>query len=479
MKKTKKIFALLVISCLICIMACTNTKAHNVELDPKGLIGYPMFIFGGEGTITIDSSETGYKLYFQGVEIQDSIYTEIKNATTTEKRKELIPTYVESNWIEAVDNKFSIDSSKYTGNKAFAVWTKLVSSDNTTSYDVEVYTVSGTKTETDTEKEDANKDNSNNSGNISENENYTDFSKAKIELVQNGRNGYDIQISNVGEKKENHRYKYFIGNGSATPTYKEAKDLSYDKEKNIFLINYAEDYIELADKYYLYIFEATSYTTEEYKIVLEKTEIEKVTLKKYSDAYADISHITYNSTQIIYNMPFGRETNRKMNIKIGKISNQEILKDIQDKKADSFEKLLTYAKEGETIYNNTVVSNKQGAYTTEQSLLDISKLEDDAYYFIYTSFDGENGKFVESECVTFAQADVFKDTNSYFLFLYGSDDFKWNEFSVSSDGKQDTTTALTKIPQTGQNYTVAAVIAAFLIIAFVGSKFIRKNRDIK
>ena len=49
-------------------------------------------------------------------------------------------------------------------------------------------------------------------------------------------------------------------------------------------------------------------------------------------------------SEIIYNMPFGRETNRKMNIKIGKISNQEILKDIQDKKADSFEKLLTYAK---------------------------------------------------------------------------------------------------------------------------------------
>lgn len=486
MKKTKRIFALLVITCLISIMACTNTKALNLELDPKDLIEYPMFIFGGEGTITIDSSETEYKLYFQGVEIQDSIYSEIKNATTKEKRKELTPEYVESNWIEAVNNKFSIDSSKYTGNKAFAVWTKLVSSDGTISYDVEIYTVSGTKTE---EKDDSNttgtkteeKDDSNTTETKTEekDEKYTDFSNAKIEIVEDGRSQYIIQISNAGEQNENHRYKYYIGNESATPTYKEATDLTYSNDKKIYITKDVEEYLELADKLYLYVFEATSFLTDDGKIVLDKTEIGKVQTKKYSDGYSDDSFITSNSTQLIYNMPFGKDTKRKMHLKVGKISNQQILKAIKENKTDSFESLLNYAKEAETIYDNTLITNGIGIYTTGQSLLDINKLEDEAYYYIYTSFDGENGKYVESECVTFAQADVFKELNSYYLFLYGSDKFKWGEFEADSNSTGDTTTAPTSIPQTGQSLFIVAVIAVFSIVAFVGFKFTRKNRDIK
>lgn len=174
------------------------------------------------GILTISSSETGYTLYYQGVEISDTVYSEIqktqsdgetelknientmntlkseyqnlktiydkayedyKNATEEEKEqaeeayktaltnyenkvkeynnkvneyktksdeisakiKDLTPTYVESNWIKTTDNKFAIDSSKFSGKKAFAVWAKLVSSDGTISYDEATYTVSGTK----------------------------------------------------------------------------------------------------------------------------------------------------------------------------------------------------------------------------------------------------------------------------------------------------------------------------------------------
>ena len=45
--------------------------------------------------------------------------------------------------------------------------------------------------------------------------------------------------------------------------------------------------------------------------------------------------------------------------------------------------------------------------------------------------------------------------------------------------KTNTTTATTKIPQTGQSFTVIAIIAMISVIGIVGYRFTRKNRDIK
>lgn len=57
----------------------------------------------------------------------------------------LIPTYVESNWVKTEDGSFSVDVSQFSGDRAYAIWVKLVCSDNTTCYDVARYTMSGTK----------------------------------------------------------------------------------------------------------------------------------------------------------------------------------------------------------------------------------------------------------------------------------------------------------------------------------------------
>lgn len=57
----------------------------------------------------------------------------------------LIPTYIDSNWIKTEDGKFAIDLTQFSGDKAFALWAKLVDAEQTISYDV-TYTVSkGTK----------------------------------------------------------------------------------------------------------------------------------------------------------------------------------------------------------------------------------------------------------------------------------------------------------------------------------------------
>lgn len=61
--------------------------------------------------------------------------------------KELTPSYIEGNWIEAEDDTVNIDSSQFTGTKVYTLWIMLVTSDGTTIYDEAIYTISGTKVE--------------------------------------------------------------------------------------------------------------------------------------------------------------------------------------------------------------------------------------------------------------------------------------------------------------------------------------------
>lgn len=61
--------------------------------------------------------------------------------------KELTPSYVEGNWTETEDGMFTVDISQFSGDKAYAIWVMLVTSDGTTIYDEGTYTMSGTKVE--------------------------------------------------------------------------------------------------------------------------------------------------------------------------------------------------------------------------------------------------------------------------------------------------------------------------------------------
>lgn len=65
--------------------------------------------------------------------------------TINSQIKELVPMYVENNWIKTTDNKISVDTSKFSGEQSYAVWAKLVTSSGT-YYDEAIYTMNGTKT---------------------------------------------------------------------------------------------------------------------------------------------------------------------------------------------------------------------------------------------------------------------------------------------------------------------------------------------
>ena len=126
------------------------------------------------------------------------------------------------------------------------------------------------------------------------------------------------------------------------------------------------------------------------------------------------------------------------------------------------------------LYNIEYSSNSY----TQKPAIELSGLQDEAYYFLYVKADDENGKYIEQEAVTLAQADVFSD--AWFLFFYGSDDFKWadfNDVNVDSGTNNivDNTIAPGKIPQTGLHVILATSIVAFTGVGIFSYIQYRKN----
>ena len=332
-------------------------------------------------------------------------------------------------------------------------------------------------------------------GNINEeNIEWTDFSEAKISIEQSSDvRRYRFTISNVIPNSK-HTYYYFIGDSNATPTFSTSlEQLTYDENKKVLYSNYIEKYLELGSDQYVYVYE--HYLNENYelveKIVLDKVKLEKPEQKKYTDAfYATIisNNGTNCMTQILFNTPWSDSTVRKVHIKIGKISDDTILKNIYNKNSNAFEELLKYAKETTGFYDKTLDSNSTGAAggikLTGNGLFDESNIQNEDYYFLYAVVEDENGKYVKTEGVTFARAsksvynpDIFQ------LAFYGSEDFSWKTFisenTQNNTTKDDTVAPDAKLPQTGMSYVVSVLIAGIVICSTITYIRYKKYRDIK
>lgn len=114
-----------------------------------------------------------------------------KLAKAKEDIKKLIPGYVENNWIETKDGEFKVDTSKYTGDKEFVIWAKLITSDNKISYDESMYSMKGSKKD-DTDKTDS-KDTDKKSDDI-----VADSTSTVIEFKDN--NLYNAIVDALGDK---------------------------------------------------------------------------------------------------------------------------------------------------------------------------------------------------------------------------------------------------------------------------------------
>lgn len=256
----------------------------------------------------------------------------------------------------------------------------------------------------------------------------------------------------------------------------------------------------MAAEQYVYVYEyyLDSNSKGINNLALNKAKLPKTTQKKYTDVFFSImvSKITDDSicnTQILFNTPWGDNTVRKIHLRIGKISDDKILKDIYNKKSNAFENLLNYAKHSKAFYDQTLNSNADGSAggiikKKKAPLFSANNIVNGEYYFLYAVVDDEGGKYSKIEGVTLARGDKPMSgiaKNAFSLFFYGTDDFTWKNFTSeeepsnnnqsSEKPSEDNTVAPGNIPQTGINNVIAVIIGIFTIVGVVSIIQYRKN----
>ena len=157
---------------------------------------------------------------------------------------------------------------------------------------------------------------------------------------------------------------------------------------------------------------------------------------------------------------------RNMKIKIGTITDKNVLRDIKDGKANALTNLLNYAKTAKSIYTGTLPVGESKSITSGLGLAN------NAYYYVYMELDDENGKYYPVEDVSLYQASVIEGQGSM-LFDYLSNQFKWNLEDDNNAGneqkeekkeekKDNTVVQNKKLPQTGVSRVI--IIAVFVVV---------------
>jgi len=341
---------------------------------------------------------------------------------------------------------------------------------------------------------------------------FTDFSKAKYELLFDTNT--DLKISGINPSDTN--YYFVITKDKTRPNIPISKygGVDTEKAKNIDYLNinenkkylyktYIDKYVELNQDLYLwviqdekldasYYLDENNYHTYSTKFVVEGEKLTRPELPLLNQILRsfDIGGYkgkTKTEAYTYMNFRFPTETkNRKFTVKIGKITDNNILRKIQKNDYSGITDLLKYAKSNKAVYTENLKTTNPGYYSTNKALFNgYNMLESGSYYYIYVKFDDENGKYYPIETVTMGQAwksDL--SNNNWHLYAYNSDKFKWNNLSSSSSDdkkektettsktKKDTTVAKKKLPYTGSRIIIISSIMV-LIVSVVATKIMK------
>ena len=338
-----------------------------------------------------------------------------------------------------------------------------------------------------------------NTGKTSGNLEWTDFSNFKIEWKDGDEQflSYMIKVSN-DKKIATHKYHIYIKSDKSAPNIKISGDynrineeigkndyygeLTENTNRDIMLIDLLERnnkslYITVVEEQYTEDFKYTN------KIILSK-EFKRPEELKVGNRMKCFFFKDKTDT-FLYYTSINKYTS-KINLKLGKITDNSILRNIRDAKAGALQDLLKYAKENKNpIYTGTVKVGKDKEITSGMNLVD------DEYYYVYMELEDEDGKYYPIEDVSLYQA-LVGDTVGKNLFDYLSNEFKWNiqddtnesneegqNRNEESNRESEPATAPTRLPQTGMNQTAIIAIVTVSCIAICGYIGYRKYRDIK
>lgn len=433
--------------------------------------------------------------------------------------KDKLPMYNDSNWTKTTDGSFKVNLTQFSGKKSFSIWAKLVTGTNT-YYDQEIYSMNGTKStevsvtsvslnkstldikvgETATLTATINPTNATNKNVTWESDNTqiaTVDTAGKVTAIKEGTAKITVKTKDgnytatcivtvskndgivwtdpsnikftvtedfylkVTGLKEDGKYYGFISNGKIAPT---VPDTGWIENENLPVTNKPgfsiSKYLEKSGDIYVWIYETQIVNNvRQNKCIIEAQKIERPALKKIGTRMKCYFLNEETSTHLFE--AYSYENARKINVKIGKVTDKSILRAIKNGETDCLQKLLDYAKNADSIYTGTVPLGRSESITNKLNLVN------DEYYYVYMVLDDENGKYFPVEDVSLYQALTYEKDGktSKNLFDYLNDNFKWN--LGNDDTTIDNTTATGKLPQTGASIVIYVAITLVIVAGVI------------
>ena len=327
----------------------------------------------------------------------------------------------------------------------------------------------------------------------------TDFSSAKYETGLSYDTIETLKVSNIVVNSKSNYY-YIITPTNQKPEIITKSTGSVDTEKmkgtlKQFNINIDENYIyssniteyaELNQDMYLWIVENVKMPDNGYNDIdgtfklssvecftsgqkLERAALPQLNLILQKIDIGQWGDESNRETVIKFNFPCNTAI-RKFKLKIGEVTDTNILNKIKNNDYSGITDLLAYAKNNKEVYSNTLSTTSNLIFKSRDVLFDgKTLLKHGSYYYIYAQFDDE-GKYYPIEGVTLGQAYAPSYTNTWELWAYTSSSFKWGDLTMTANDSgtttnSDETKSNVKLPYTGKN--IIMLIAFFTIIAIL------------
>jgi len=356
---------------------------------------------------------------------------------------------------------------------------------------------------------------------------FTDFSKVTFNIKRDTTgNSIDyssvLEIKNLDFREDNRDYYVFITNGDEEPPikYKESgwldtESLSSTKQYSMLYSNnelktshlnyklaHAGDlYITIVEYYRGDAPEGTT-VRQRHKIVVDKRKLNRPAQLPLTKRFS--TYFFEDSTRI-YNWEITHaDLDNKFNyrVKIGRVTDKEVLESIKNKESDSLQKLMKYAKESPSIYSSTLKPIDSTNVNIKESIFKDINITSGEYYYGYISLDTDNGTYYPIEDIMLYTGLIVEATGDRVLIDYLDDRFTWNlkepekptnnikvnkvtdpvknDTPTSITGNLDNTKASGSIPQTGNLDWITIGILAVIGTAFgVGYYKSKKYSDIK
>lgn len=158
-------------------------------------------------------------------------------------------------------------------------------------------------------------------------------------------------------------------------------------------------------------------------------------------------------------------TDRKMQYKIGKITDLNLLKKFKTNEDQAFKELYEYALNDKGLTQGSLTGMyKEADFNPANKIT----LEKDGYYYAYLKMDDENGKYYPIDDVA-----IYQENSGTCLVHFAFADMNFNSTEL-----EDSTTSGTKYPNTGK------IAIGIGIVVLIGATYVlyRKNnlyKDIK